>query len=81
MHRKPPIPSHDTPERNPMSNKRLDLGDLVPSSDETCFTCGVWVTEENDSGAEQLVGDGTTRRLCQNCYRRDDVVDLRDLSP
>jgi hypothetical protein len=59
--------------------KRLDLGNLTPSNDETCHDCGVFLTDANRSAAEQIRQDGQTQGLCQNCYRRDDVADLRDL--
>lgn len=59
--------------------KGLDLGELIPSSDETCYGCGVWLTESNTSKAEQIRDDGQTQSLCQNCYREDDVVHLDDL--
>lgn len=56
-----------------------ELASLPPSGESGCFECGVKLTPQNRSRAEQIRPDGKTQGLCQNCYRLDDVVDLRDL--
>lgn len=65
-------PDSIQPPNGPMTLD--DLAALPKYHENTCFDCGEPLTTQNYSGAEQIRGDGTLQGICQNCYRRDDIL-------